>query len=411
METGVLICLLILAAGLPFAKITFSREVGIVLGCVFWGLRLILAKKWDLVRTPLDLPLALLFAAGVLSLFFAVDWRYSLHELRGEMLKGIIVFYLAVNNIRTETRGRSLLAALLLTVVVMDVYGLIHFLVADGSFFTPVIRETSLHKGSQEFTTYLVQTAPFILAGILTVKQKLGRRLLAALLVLHLVAAYITFSRIAIVVLIFEAALLWIMWGKPWKLMMVALAALLLTVSILMPRPILLVGANSQNDTRIGRVGVAGLKDSRLMLWERALGHLSRHPVAGTGYGRRSFVMKYPELMAKNSNLWHTHNVFLNVAVEMGIQGLLIFLFLIWRITRGLWPDSGLGEGWLKGGLVQSFGVAAVVMTAGYMLRNMTDDIFNNDSALLFWLLVGCAFSLKIFKKEKNATPPGPAKA
>jgi len=393
-----LACLVVLAAGLPFAEITFSRELGLLLGSAFWLARLALIGEWDLVRTPLDLPLALLLAAGLLSLVTAVDPGYTLHELRGEMIKDILIYYLAVNNLRTESRARVVLWALLAGTLIMDLYGLAHFFAHGGSLLSPGVQEASLHRGNHELATYLIQVGPYLLLGLFFIQSRPHRAAFILFLVLHCFLAYATFARIVVVVLAVEIALVLFLLGVSWKIILIVLALALSVVAVALPRPILVLGDKKyEGMARLGEVGVLGFKGSRADLWEKSFNYLKKHPFSGVGFGRRSWTKAFPEMRARHPNFWHGHNTFLNLAVELGLQGLAAFIFLLYRIFKELWPGRGRGAVWRRSGLSGLLIAGAWIMTWSYFLSNLTDDIYSNDAALLFWLLIGCAFSVKRF--------------
>jgi len=406
-EAGVLVCLVILSALLPYADITTSREIGIVFGLLFWLGRMALSGRWEFIRTPLDLPLALLTAAGLLSIVWAVDPGYTLHELRGEMLKGILIYYLAVNNLRTESRAKAVIAAMLAGALIMDFYGVIDYTIHYNYWTKPWVREISLHRGSQELGTYLLQTAPYLLLGFFWLKRRVARAILAAFLILHLTAAYLTFSRITLLAILFEAGLIIFLWNRFWKVILVILAILLVYLTLFSPRPILVPADQAPEELRFGRFGLNGLDASRFALWRTALNDLAAHPFQGIGFGRHSFAKKYPEWKKINTSYWHAHNTFINLAHELGLQGLAVFCFLLYRLFRGLWPGRGRGAAWVRGNTAGLVAAAVWVMTAGYFLRNLTDDLYSDDCALLFWLLVGCAFSLKRFAWPLADRKPG----
>ena len=402
----ILACLVLLAFGLPISKITSSRDWGILGGFGFWLIYMGVTGKWSWTRTALDLPLALFFAAGLVSLATAIDPGYTLHELRGEMLKGIMTYYLAVNTVRTEKRGRVLGWALVAGIFFMDAYGLVHFLIDSGSFLTATVRENSLHRGCQEFSTYLVQTAPFLIIGWMWSDRRRLKIVLGALFILHVVAVYITFSRMAILALALEVTLFLIIIGIPWKAVAAGGIAVLVALSIVMPRPVFLLDNDKVSGLDVGRVTITGLKGSRIELWKKALGYVAESPFAGFGFGRQAYSIYFPELKKKHKNLWHAHNTLINLTLEMGVQGLVFFLFILYRILRSLWPGADRSPPWLKGGVAPAFTASVWVMTIGYFFRNMTDDIYNNDAALLFWLLVGAAFSFKIFLGTDRKNSP-----
>lgn len=406
-EVGVLACLALLAAGLPFAAITTTREVGLLGGLLFWAARMVLSGKWDLVRTPLDLPLALFLATGLFSLVTAIDPGYSLHELRGEMLKGILIYYLAVNNLRTEARARVVLLALAAGVVVMDVYGVIHFFSSGGGLISAGVREAGLHRGNQELATYLVQMGPYLILGLFWLKGRRNLAIVGAVLALHFLMAHVTFNRIALVALVIEVGLILFLAGLSWKIVLGSLVGAVLVLALVMPRPIIVLGDKQYEGlARVGGIGVLGLEGSRLEMWKTAVNHLRLRPFTGLGFGRRSYTKGFPEMKGLHHNYWHAHNAFLNLAVELGLQGLAAFCFILYRIFTNLWPGRGLDAVWRRAGTAGFIITGAWVMTAGYFIRNLTDDIYNNDAALLFWLLVGCAFSMKRFVLDSPAGKP-----
>jgi O-antigen ligase len=167
------------------------------------------------------------------------------------------------------------------------------------------------------------------------------------------------------------------------------------TLAFIMPKPVLVVGDQAKDMPHVGGVGV--FEQGRSVLWLKAFDYLKEHPFSGIGFGRRSFGMKFPEMRTSNHQAWHAHSSFVDLALELGIQGLVVFCFLLYRIFRHLWTGRGRMAPFLQGSLSGAVMAAAWVMTAGYFIRNLTDDLYNNDAALLFWLLVGCAFSLKKF--------------
>ena len=77
------------------------------------------------------------------------------------------------------------------------------------------------------------------------------------------------------------------------------------------------------------------------------------------------------------------------------MQGLLIFLFILYRILTHLWPGRKKNPGWPRAGPSAFLIVATWVMVVGYFLNNLTNDLYVNDAALLFWFLVGCAVSVR----------------
>ena len=133
---------------------------------------------------------------------------------------------------------------------------------------------------------------------------------------------------------------------------------------------------------------VGGTAGDLLAVWSHSWREIKKHPFVGIGFGRHSFSKAYPHFRAAHQPLlWHAHNMFVDAALQIGVQGLLALLVLLGLIFWMLWPKAPP----LKGDLIGVFGAACAVMVLGLVVRNMSDDFFVKDSALMFWLLSGLA--------------------
>jgi O-antigen ligase len=70
---------------------------------------------------------------------------------------------------------------------------------------------------------------------------------------------------------------------------------------------------------------------SRLVLWKAAIHEISKRPV--TGVGIEVFEKIIGKRIRKEEG-YHTHNLFLNILVELGIPGLLLFLVFIYSLLK-----------------------------------------------------------------------------
>jgi O-antigen ligase len=104
-------------------------------------------------------------------------------------------------------------------------------------------------------------------------------------------------------------------------------------------------------------------------------------------------VKKYQDfyLQYKGALLWHAHNTFLNIALQTGLQGLVIFCFLIYNLIKYCHERANLENSLLP----KYFLLATLLMVITFFVRNLSDDFFIDDSALLFWFLSGAAVSLR----------------
>jgi O-antigen ligase len=65
----------------------------------------------------------------------------------------------------------------------------------------------------------------------------------------------------------------------------------------------------------------------RVQLWEDALTIIPQNPILGTGFDTY-------KLLGRSEDYTDTHNYYMKVTVENGLLGLVLFLLLLWKMTR-----------------------------------------------------------------------------
>lgn len=387
--------LCILVIFLPIAHTETIRAFALGIPGGLWIIKMVWLRKWPLRRTPLDFPILLFTAVLGLSIFTAVDWRYSLDEFRAEWIRGMFLFYLVIDTVRSD-RVKFLLGALLLGNLIMVGYGIPQFYKAGGTLFDYQVRAGSLHSGYGTFSTYLVTVIPYLLIGIFFLKEKKEYRWATAILLgLNLLALFLTHTRgawVAVFVLFLVAG--WIFLEK---------RILLIPIGLGLGLSLLLAPENlTKHYTPVKSDFIQQSKietgHTRWELIKFSLEEIKNHPFQMLGFGRGSFVKKYRGfyLKYKGAQLWHAHNTFLNITLQTGIHGVIIFIFLIYSLMRYLYG----GYQMFFGQLGKYYLLATLLMVVTFFIRNFSDDFFVDDSALLFWALVGIGVALR--KDEKR---------
>jgi putative inorganic carbon (hco3(-)) transporter len=77
---------------------------------------------------------------------------------------------------------------------------------------------------------------------------------------------------------------------------------------------------------------------ARIMTWTASWQTFIEHPIVGRGVGQDACDVRYFDLSEKMQTLTDAHNVFLNVAAQMGIFGLLAIISIIFYLTRKTFP-------------------------------------------------------------------------
>ncbi len=134
--------------------------------------------------------------------------------------------------------------------------------------------------------------------------------------------------------------------------------------------------------------------DPRGELWRYAAGRIAEHPWIGAGLGKwtssASFLAHF-----QDSLLMHAHNMFLNRALETGLPGLAAFIYLLASVAVAFRRVARSGDA-----STAAIGAAGLALVAGVIVKNLTDDFFVRQSALLFWALVGAGLGAAAAREE-----------
>ena len=382
------IFLLLLIIVLPMAAITATREVAMA------GMALFLAISWwarnglSFRKTAVFLPLVFYAFCAVFSLISAVDFKYSLSEVRSEIIKPLVIFYSGVHFVDRPEHLRQAYGGILVCAALMVVCGILLFFHNGGSLLSYQLRAGSLHNGYGTFSTFLVTVWPFVVLAALVFDQQSLRKPLWLLNGLTAFAGYITFSRACWISMLVELWLVWVVISKKrLKVLASGVAVILIGLLIFSMLPGSRHGENwDELMDRPHEIG--GTTGDLFVVWNHTLGEIAKHPFTGIGLGRHSFSKSYPDFRDDNQPLlWHAHNMFLDIGIQTGVQGLLALLWFLGALVYYCWPRSPLQTGHVG----SVFCAATAIMIAGFCLRNMTDDFYADDSALMVYLLAGLA--------------------
>lgn len=342
-------------------------------------------------RFPIAWAWGLYGAVAALSLLYALDPGYSLSEIKTELIYGILVFILGATWIRNEISLNRLMVLLLLGNAFLVGYAIFQGAVLFRD--VPPLPRGSLNSGFGTFSTYLVTVIPFVATyTVLHFRNRLLRWLLSILLIANLMALYYTISRAAVLALMVEIAIAtvlmaayhasrlsrrhWLMLGALLVLAILSLSALF---NIQMARR---TPANLQNAP-----AAETPQDVRItLLWPAAIENIRTTPWSGGGFGRNAYKLRNPDVAKASPLFWHAHNIFLNKGVQMGLPGIIVFTLLLGALAWTVKPTRRL---MINQPALAVYSGAGIAMIGGIIAKNITDDYFIRDNALMFWLLTG----------------------
>ncbi len=152
----------------------------------------------------------------------------------------------------------------------------------------------------------------------------------------------------------------------------------------------------------------------RLELWSRGLHLVARFPL--TGVGLDCFVpvttQLYPLPSWAEGRVYHVHNLFLQLAVDLGLPGLLAYLVVLAWSMRQAW---GAWHGLKRAGRREEVLLAAacVASLAVLIVQGLLDvALWGNKGAFLPWVVLGLSALLSRLAQEpapaSTLNAPGP---
>ncbi len=141
----------------------------------------------------------------------------------------------------------------------------------------------------------------------------------------------------------------------------------------------------------------------RFEVWGYALEAIGNFPLTGTGLGtfRQVVLRLYPMTVFPNPDVSHAHNVFLQVALDTGLPGLIAYLALLGLVLVVGWR-------WISQSPAHEVGMAVGVLACllAFHLFGLGDTIAPGAKpGLLFWWLVGLVTASVGVMREPSTSP------
>ena len=362
---------------------------------ILWELVIIFERRVVIKTGSLLLPF---FAFFVIHLFSAVfpstRMIWSLKYTFRFFGLGLI-FFIAINFITDKRRLNCLINSLfigagLAALLVLLQYHFPYFFIEAQHFFDDAIVNPCRIRGffgwPTNMSVYLGSFVPLIISSLIYKPNKgrfLKKIFYVSLLFIIMLALIFSQARGWIVGLFFGLSTLWLIYliqRKNYKVICVTAAALIITIIICWALGIshLIIGDLEPSET------------GRLMFAKEALGLIKEHPFKGIGADMFFWESIYR---------CRTHNIFLETAVNLGIFGLLILLWLFYTIFKLI--GKGLTES--TGGSNRYIQVGIFASLVSFLAHNQVDYFWNQHEIIgLFWILVGIGVCVQVLGGLRN---------
>ena len=363
---------------------------------VFFLLGALVALLWEARRQgpslelrklprPLVITALAWFTLCVASLAWSVDPGYTLQEIRRELLYGAIAFVVFFVGSREPAYLHLWVKTLLAGALILGVGEWLRLLMPAVA----LVQKASMEPGP--FSTHVLMIAPLLVIVVWPPPTGMGKSVSFTLAAgVALIAAgmagesRILWLALAIAVVV-AFATFWVDTPSHHPARNAARRAFLLALAALT----VLMAISAEYKLRYYPRAVTAVEslayDERQFVWEAASRKILGAPWLGHGYGREIVAQDIQKAMATAGSinrLNHGHNVFLDVALQLGALGVIVFAALMGAVA---WALAALLR--REGGT--ALAIAGLALLAGYLVKNFTDDFFFRPSSLIFWAIAG----------------------
>lgn len=353
--------------------------------------------------TPINLPFLLLFLISIASFINTIDYNASFRGLT-KLLQNAFMFLVCAEEIKDRRHIRRIVLSVILGASLASVDAL--WQVSFGRDFirgNELIVNIGLKRATAAFPdanvlgVYLSAITPLIIG--LSLYYYRGAKLLPMLFVslLALIGIVLTFARGTALALYLSILLISIF--RKDKVVSGILLALLLVFPIIMPQNIK-DWAKSINYNPAFFMFNA----DRISIYKNTVNMIKHHPFIGVGvntYSKNYLKYKLPEPEnARTGDSMYAHNHFLQMAGEIGLAGLGIFLWLLFALFR---KNISIYKN-LKDNYYRVLSLSTCACLFAFLFNGLTEtSLYYSRVAMIFWYLIGFSFALDRFKDENRA--------
>lgn len=301
-------------------------------------------------------------------------------------------YFLIINIVENKKQLKWLLYLFIISSAITAILGIYQYIFGDvysqawldSEMFEDIkMRVYSTFENPNVYGEYLILVIPVIMALLFTEKGFWKKVFFLGCLGITMLAMVLTFSRGCWLGIILALGILLIIIDKRF---------IWLGVIGLVLLPFVLPETIMNRFLSIGDMGDSSTS-YRVYIWLGTLNMLRDYWFSGIGLGITSFNTIYPIYSYNNVSAPHSHNLFLQMNVEYGIVGLIIFLGVLYHFYKET-IISMLKE---KNVVLASF----IAGMSGYLLQSLFDNTwYNYRVVLIFWMFL--AFGLVCSKREER---------
>lgn len=388
---------------IPFAHTKSIELIGIAVALVGWGWHRYGVGFSSLRDNPLALALGLFFITILISFFFCLDVENSFKNLYREFLSYTVLYFITAD-LSVNKKNFSILLLLFLASNIASNLVFLYQFYLNGFVLEKFLNSFAIGEflsiGKSHGATYFLFAVIFSFTAFFHVKKPGALLLISILASLNFFMLFVADQRGALVGLLFALVLHFALFKNDrrkfiWVSSAVSICALLFIFTTPIKSKLVhedwskIMRLDFAEDYTQGndstQIRVFGVK----YFWE----YLKEHPFTGVGYGRKN-IKKIEDRFqtVEKFDISDAHNVFINMAVFLGLQGLLAFTYLVYVQFKTVWRATRIASDNLESYFLK----ATLLYMIGFFVRIQFSDMYRHGSAFNFWIILGMAVGLAL---------------
>lgn len=364
----------------PFPHTTSIKEICFYLSTCIVLVLVFLKRTEFLFKMPLSLPFGLFVFWAFVGLFYALDKGNSIHDFRSHLLRYIILYYLLVNYFTSRKGIVALSWIIIISTTLASVGGLwFHYVTMEHNL--------SARLGSVPHFSEI----PVNQIGILTIFaiilclhhyrtansfwQKTGVLLLTCPLA---VTTFLTQARSSVIAMYLSLAILLVRSKK-------------MLIGLILIFPII------ASVTPVGNRFLSDITDNiRIRQHLLTLEVIKDYPLTGIGFGMKqydsiidldAYKRKLPKKFQSQTYVGIPHAMLMNIAVRVGVIGLMFYLCIIFVVFKMCWHSMIHG----KDDFIKNWGLCITSSFVGFLVIGLFEPVFFHMGEVVLYAILAMA--------------------
>jgi O-antigen ligase len=345
--------------------------------------------------SPLNIPIAVFLFITFLSAAGSGFPEQSLRGLITKTLEWFVIYFLVLEVFTERKHFRIFLGIFLFTSAAVVLDGFVQFYITGKDIFSGYLvsdeRVTASFKHANHLAGYLLYVLPllYVFFSDKNVRRNWQRTAFVVFFLLSVWMLFVTFSRGAWVG--FIAGTLFFLFFAHRKYFLPVLAVLI----VLGAGIFALSSGPMKKGIRLDAEAVQGTAAWRIGLWEDTAKMIADRPLFG--HGPNMYMRVFQEYRRKLGGQFeydptYAHNCFLQMTAEVGVLGLLAFLWILYKLFKEILiviRNNGLPE------QEKRLLLGLLAGTFGFLVHSSLDtNFYTLQLSAYFWVMTGAMIAL-----------------